>query len=120
MIINITISQLFTVDPAIRFSKEYGLPQDVWPEIWRRYKLLDYTRSDLHDYIFIKYARNLDNKAMRRWIERAEIYSITKPLVKMGVQHVNSSIFGDYEEYIMNELVKRIKDGGTSDSKSIL
>ena len=120
MIINIRKSKIFTLDPSIRFSKEYGLPKDVWQEVWRRYKLLDYSNGDLRDYLFLKYARNLSFPAMGRWINRGEIYMITNPLIKEGVEHVNSSIFGNYEEYVMNELVKPLKNGATTKAESII
>src|ERR1035437_21922 len=120
MILDITISKIFKLDPSIRFSKEYGLPKDVWHEVWRRYKLLDYSNGDLRDYIFLKYARNLNHTSMKRWINRGEVYMITNPLIKKGVIHVNSVIFGDYEEYVMNELVKPLRNGAISKSDSII
>ncbi len=120
MIIDITRSKIFKVEPSLRFSREYGLPQDVWKEVWRRYKFLDYSNGDLRDYIFIKYARNLNFNSMKRWIYRGEVYMISSPLVKKGVIHVNSAIFGDYEEYVMNELTKPLKNGATNKSESII
>lgn len=120
MIINITKSKIFKLDPSIRFSREYGLPKDVWLEVWRRYKLLDYSNGDIRDYLFLKYARNVTHESMRRWINRGEVYVISKPLIEKGVQHVNSVIFGDYEEYVMNELVKPLKNGAVRKAESII
>lgn len=120
MIIDITRSKIFKVAPSNRFSNEYGLPKDVWTEVWRRYKLLEYSNGDLRDFIFIKYGRNLTWEAMKRWIQRAEVYSISHPLIEKGVIHVQSSIFGDYEEYVMNELVKPLKNGAVRKTQSIL
>jgi hypothetical protein len=120
MIINITKSTIFSLDPSIRFSKEYGLPKEVWIEIWRRYKLLDYSNGDIRDYLFLKYARNISWSAMNRWLARGEIYMITEPLITKGVVHVNSAIFKDYEEYVMNELVRPLKDGASNKPKSII
>jgi len=120
MIIDITKSKIFTLDPATRFAKEYGLPKEVWAEVWRRYKLLEYSNGDIRDYVFLKYARNLGHPAMSRWIYRGEIYMIAKPLLEKGVVHVNSVIFGKYEEYVMNELVKPLKNGATTQAKSII
>lgn len=120
MIITISKSKLFKIDPAIRFASEYGIPKDVWYEVWRRYKILEYSNGDLRDYLFIKYARNLSFNAMDRWLRRGEIYAITKPLVTMGVQHVNSSIFGEHEDYVMNELVRPLKSGAIQKPESIL
>ena len=120
MLLNITKSTIFKLDPSIRFSKEYGLPKDVWFEVWRRYKLLEYSNGDLRDYIFIKYARNLQHATMYRWLARGEIYMITKPLIEKGVVHVNSSIFKEYEEYVMNEITKPLRNGAIGKSESIL
>lgn len=120
MIITIRKSQLFITDPAIRFAKEYAVPQEAWNEMWRRYKLLGYSPSDMRDYIFIKYARNLTSDAINRWIKRGEVYTIAKPLIKMGVIHVNSAIFKDYEEYVMNEMVKPLKGGAKRKPESVL
>ncbi len=120
MVIDITKSRIFTTDPSIRFSKEYGLPKEVWNEVWRRYKFLDYSNGDVRDYLFIKYARNLNFMSMKRWIARGEVYIISKPLIEKGVIHVNSRIFGDYEEYVMNELVRPLKDGANTKAESII
>jgi len=120
MIINIRTSKIFTVDPSIRFSKEYGLSKDVWPEIWRRYKLLEYSNGDIRDYLFLKYGRNVSWDSMRRWLHRGEVYAITKSLIPKGVVHVNSNIFKEYEEYVMNELVKPLKNGASRKAKSII
>lgn len=120
MIINITKSKIFKAEPSLRFSREYGLPKDVWSEVWRRYKLLEYSHGDLRDYLFLKYARNITQPAMSRWIYRGEIYLITKPLIEKGVIHVNSNIFGAYEEYIMNELTKPLKNGAITKAESII
>jgi hypothetical protein len=120
MIIDITKSKIFTTEPSIRFSKEYGLPKGVWAEVWRRYKLLEYSNGDIRDYLFVKYARNISYPTMGRWIARGEIYIITKPLIEKGVVHVNSQIFKEYEEYVMNELVRPLKNGATSKAESIL
>ena len=57
---------------------------------------------------------------MDRWLNRGEVFMITQPLIKEGIIHVNSKIFGDYEEYVMNELVKPLKNGAISKAESIL
>lgn len=120
MIINIRKSKIFKLDPSVRFSKEYGLPKEVWNEVWRRYKFLDYSNGDIRDYIFIKYARNISFPAMGRWITRGEVYMICKPLIEKGVVHVNSQIFKEHEEYVMNELVRPLKNGATHKAKAII
>ncbi len=120
MIIDLTISKIFTRNLDNRFAREYALPAGVWLEVWRRYKLLEYSNGDLRDFLFIKYARNLNTTSMSRWIIRGEIYSIANPLIKKGVKHVNTEIFGEYEEFLMNELVKPLRNGATRKSDSII
>lgn len=120
MILDITQSKLFKVSPDVRFSKEYAVPLGTWIEVWRRYKLLGYLPKDIKDYMFIKYARNLSYNTIDRWIVCNEIYDIASPLIKKGVVHVNSDIFRDWEQNVMNELVKTLKSGSTSSSRSII
>ncbi len=82
--------------------------------------MLEYSNGDIRDYLFLKYARNISYPAMGRWLSRGEIYMITKPLAEKGVVHVNSVIFGKYEEYVMNELVKPLKNGAIKKAESII
>jgi len=120
MILDLTQSKLFTVDPDIRFSREYLLPQGTWKELWRRYKLLDYSNGDLRDYLFVKHARRLSYRSMDRWIQRSEIYMLTRPVLERGAKMVNSEIFGAYEQYVMDELTKQLRNGGTASSRIII
>lgn len=120
MIINLNESIIFTKDPDIRFSKEYAVPTGTWKELWRRYKLLEYSNGDLRDYLFIKYARNLSYNAMDRWIVRTEIYTVSKPVIEKGASVVNSEIFGDFEQHVMDELTKQLRFSGSKESKSII
>jgi len=120
MILDITHSKLFNIDPDKRFAKEYSVPEGTWIEIWRRYKLLDYSHTDIKDYLFIKFARNLSYPAIQRWVIRTEIYGIANPLVKKGVVHVNSEIFREWEQNVMDELFKMIKSGASTTSKTII
>ncbi len=120
MIISIRKSDIFTKDPAVRFAREYAVPKDVWNELWRKYKLLDYSKADLRDFLFIKHARNLHPTTINRWITRGEVYMIAQPLIKKGVQNVNTEIFREYEEFLINELVKSLKYGATNKPESVL
>ncbi len=120
MIIDITKSKIFTLSPDVRFSKEYALPSGVWTEIWKRHMLLAYTNEDLRDYLFIKYARNLQRSSMNRWLTRGKIYEICHPIIKKGAVHVNTEIFGELEEFVIKELIKPLKNGATSKSETII
>lgn len=82
---------------------------------------MDYTSEDLRDYFFIKHARKINHKGMKRWILRSEVYTVTNPLIKKGVQHVNTEIFNQYEQFVMDELTKQLRYGGALyDSKTII
>jgi hypothetical protein len=120
LIIDLSKSNLFTKDPDIRFAKEYGVPEGTWLELWRRYKLLDYSNGDLRDYLFVKCARNLSYTSMDRWIQRTEIYERARIVLMMGATMANTSIFGEFEQYVMNELTRNIKPGVSTDSRSII
>lgn len=120
MILNLTKSKLFKKHPDTRFSEEYTVPKGAWNEIWRRYKLLDYSPADIKDFVFVKYARSLSYPTISRWIFRTEIYSISAPLIKKGVVHANSEIFKEFEEELMNELLKTMQYDDTNSSRTII
>lgn len=119
MIINLRESKLFTLDPDVRFAKEYQVPLGTWKELWRRRELMDYTNEDLRDYLFIKYVRNLSNRTIERWINRSKIYIIARPFVQKGVVHANTEIFGDLEQYVLDDLTRSLRDGN-ADSRIII
>lgn len=120
MIIYINKSKLFTVDPAKRFGKEFNVDPLIWNEVWRRYKLLEYSVPELREYIYIKTGRKTNDKTINRWITRAEIYSKAKPALKMGVETVVSSFFNELEKQVIDELSKNIRFSGKKDSRNIL
>jgi hypothetical protein len=108
MIICILKSDIFTIDPDIRFSKEYNVPIGTWRELWRKYKLLAYEESDLRDLYFLKTGRYASRNMIPRWKWRTEVYSKTKPLLEKGTQAVQSSFFGEYEERVIKEVLKNM------------
>lgn len=120
MIIDLSKSSLFTKDPDVRFAKEYLVPQGTWKKLWRCYKLLEYSNGDLRDYLFIKFARSISYSSMDRWIVRSEIYSVANIVLKKGAVHVNTSIFGNYEQYVIDEITKTLRFSGGKDSRVII
>ncbi len=120
MILDIRKSNIFTTSPDVRFTKEYSVPSGSWDKIWSKYKFYGYNHGDLKDYIFIKHARNLSYTTIDRWVMRAEIFSISEPLIKMGVQHVQSEIFKEWEQPLMDYLFKTMKSGSTTKSRIVI
>ncbi len=120
MIIYITKSKLFTVEPAERFAKEFDVDKKIWIECWLKYKLLDLRIAELCDYIFIRTGKRPSHKSVKRWIVRTEIYSRALEARKMGAITVTSSFFGEFEQAVVEELVRNMKSSGTMDSRSIV
>ena len=109
MIIKITQSDLFCVDPSIRFANEYKVDKELWKEIWRRYTILDYSIEEMMDYFELKAKRQISRKGMKRWILRTKVYSKTKPVLDKGCEAVTSEFFGDIEWFVLKEVLKNLK-----------
>jgi hypothetical protein len=110
MILHLRKSVMFTQDPDARFSKERSVPTGLWKEMWKRYKLLDYTYEDLADYFEIKAKKQITKRSLQRWIKRTEIYSRAQEALLKGAQAVKSDFFGVYELDVMKEILKNGKD----------
>ena len=102
-------STLFRTNPAVRFATRYGVPEKVWTEAWRRYVFLDYTKSDIRDFIWMKTSMRLTLQSIDRWIFRSIIYSKARPAIEKGARVVKSDYFGEYEMRLVEELAKDVK-----------
>ncbi len=120
MIIHLTKSKLFTVEPAKRFAKEFDVPEGIWIECWLKYKLLDLKTKELCDYIHIKTGRKPSHDSVKRWITRTEVYSQAREAFKMGATTVVSSFFNEYEDYVVNELLRNMKSSAKHKPRSIV
>lgn len=120
MIIHITKSKIFTIDPALRFAKEYSCEPKLWNEMWRRHTLLEYTNAELCEYFHFKTGRKPKAKSIKRWIIRTEIYCLANHVARMGVRVVQSEYFGSFEKDVIYELTKGTRFSDQTISKSIL
>ncbi len=120
MIIDISRSKLFIIEPDVRFSKEFNVSKGVWTELWRRHVLNGYTQKEMREYLLLKTTRKPSEASICRWILRTKIYSISSPIIKKGAKHVNSEIFGDLEEYVLKEITKHIRSGASTNPKTII
>lgn len=108
MIINITKSILFTVDPDKRFAKQYNHPDGTLKEIYRRHKLLEYTTKELCEFYEMKTGVRPTPKAIKRWMWRCDVYAMTLPILEKGAETVVSSFFKQHEWKVIKEITKNI------------
>lgn len=120
MIIYLLKSDLFTIEPAKRFAKEYQVSQDIWIQIWMKHKIYDFEFKELYEYAHFKLGRPIGKKALRRWILRTEIYSKAHDVVKVGGTTVVSSYFGSLEPVVLKELLRQMRYGVSKSSKSLV
>jgi hypothetical protein len=120
MIINLKQSVLFTVHPDVRFSKEYGIEQGLWREMYRRYKILDYTLVDLGDFYHVKTGKQVTKQTLLRWIWRTDVYYRANAVMEEGVEVVQSEFFGIFEYEVIKELLKNIKTSATQNSRTVI
>lgn len=120
MIIHLTKSKLFTVDPAKRFGKEFGVSDTVWRDCWLKYKLYHLTIPEFVEYVHFKAGCKLSIRAMRRWIVRTEIFSLAKKAFQMEATVVQSYFFEEYEGYVTEEILRNMRNGASKNSRSIV
>lgn len=120
MIIDISQSQLFYGDPDERFAKEFNVDKGIWTELWKRHALMGYTQAEMIEYFHLLTGRKPSFDSIGRWILRTKIYSISSPILKKGAIHVNTEIFGEYEDFVIKEVTKHLKSGASKSSKIVL
>lgn len=117
MLIKIRSSRLFTTDPARRFAEEYGVAQTLWAELWKRYKLLEYTIEDLADYFQMKAGRQIRRRSIKRWVMLSEVYAMSKTARESGAKVINTQMFGSLEQHVIYEVTRHMKSGNTHNSR---
>lgn len=120
MLVKLKSSKLFSTRPSRRFADEYDVPECVWEELWRRYKMLDYTIPDLADYFEIKAGRKIKRRYMKRWLFLGEVYLKTKNAREMGAEVINTSMFGKLEPRVVGEVTRHMRRGSTKNSRIML
>lgn len=120
MIIHLKKSALFTTDPDIRFAREYNLPIGTLREIYRWHKVNEFDVDQIREFHTLKTGRIMSNKSIRRWIWRAEIYSLTLPVLEKGAQVVTSSFFKDHEWRVIKEITKNLRPSVHGQTKTLI
>lgn len=119
MIILIKKSELFTLDPDIRFARSNHVDIGLWKEMWRRHKLLGYTFREMSELFELKTKRPISRQNVKRWVLRTEIYSKSKPIIDKGCESVNSEYFGQMEWFVIKELVKNLNSSVKKEIKTM-
>ncbi len=120
MIIKLFESKLFTVDPAERFAKEYGVDKKVWNQLWKRKALLEYDMDGLCGYFQYKTGRKPKRESIKHWLIRTEIYCRAQHVMRMGQRVIDSQYFGTYEDEVIKELTRNMRFRQAHDSRTIV
>lgn len=120
MIIHITKSKLFTLDPAIRFSNRYRVKKKVFHELYRRYGLEQYDMDGLCGYFQYKTGRKPDKDVIKLWLMKTEIYGKAQHALRMGVRVVDSQFFGEYEEFVIKETTRHLRNGEAQNNRTLV
>jgi hypothetical protein len=107
---------LFTEDTAVRFGRQYHVKKRIWNEIWKR-ALDGYDDEALAGYFIYKTGKFISAISIRRWIIKTEIYCRANHIMLMGVRVCQSEYFGDYEKYVLEEVLKNMRFSGTQGSR---
>ena len=119
MIIDLTKSHLFTIDPDKRFAKRNKQPLGLWNLMYRRAKLLNYTTTELCDLQELKTGTRPSESSIIRWVWRSDVYYRAQDALSEGAKMVVSSYFGDMEWSVIKELTKNMKNSATTDVKAL-
>lgn len=117
MLIKVKSSKLFSTSPAMRFANKYLVSQDMWTELWKRYKVLGYTHPELAEYFHIKTGKKISRRSVKRWIFLTNIYLLSKPARDMGAEVINTEMFGVLEKDVVYEVTRHMKSGSTTNSR---
>ena len=118
MIIYLNKSILFTKDPDERFSIQYNKPKGTLKDIYRRYKIMNYSMGELCEFYEFKTNTKITKNSMKRWMWRTEVYIIAQPAMESGV--VVSSFFKKHEWKVVKELLKNLKYSVKGKTKTII
>lgn len=120
MIIKLYESKLFTIDPAIRFGREYNISPRFWNEIWKRHTLLEHDMDALCGYLMYKTGKKPNRESIRRWLTRTELYCRANHIMRMGQRVVDSAYFGTFEDDLITELTRNMLYSGKKDSRTLV
>lgn len=89
--------KLFTEDPYNAFAERHGVNKKVWYEMYnKRYLWHGYEIPILAEYFNLVTKLNLNERTIRRWIKRTELYTHAQRAKQKGVKEVSDYYFERY------------------------
>jgi len=86
--------RLFIEDPYKAFAKRYNCQPKLWYEIYnQRFIWHQYEVPILCEYFKLKTKMNINDRTIRRWIKRTQVYNRAQDAIRNGVKEVKYSYF---------------------------
>ena len=120
MLVKLRNSRLFDTDPTRRFAAQYGVGEDIWLELWKRHKVLEYSVSEMAEYFRIKTGKIVQPRQVSRWIFLTEVFVLTKPARDKGARVINTEMFGKLEKKVIAEVTRGMRESGAKRSHIIV
>lgn len=120
MLVKLRNSRLFDTDPTRRFAKEYGVDESIWLELWKRYKVLDYTIDEMVEYFTIKTHKTIRARQIRRWIFLTDVFALTKPAREKKALVISTEMFGKLEKRVIDEITRGVRHSGVKKPHTIV
>lgn len=98
--------RLFKEDPVYRFSRSFKCHPDIWRNVWRKHKILDYTEDEAYEYLVFILRINIRKERFKRWVKRTEAYNKAQLALNKGAKEVTKDYFGNIQEFVIREIQK--------------
>lgn len=99
---------IFTEDPYKAFSERYKCNPNLWYEIYnKRFIWHQYEIPILCEYFKLKTNLAINDRTIRRWIKRTQVYSKAQHVIRKGAKQVSYDYFSNIlTEKEFNDLIK--------------
>lgn len=99
---------IFREDPYKAFAKRYKTSVSLWYEMFdNRYLWHNYEIPILCEYFKLKTKMDINDRTIRRWIKRTQLYKHAQLAIRKGAREVTDVYFENYATPIeLNEMIK--------------
>ena len=86
--------RIFTESPYNAFANRYKTSPKLWREMYdNRYKWHQYEIPILCEYFKLKTGVNVNDRTLRRWIKRTEVFKKAQYAIQKGAKEVSYTYF---------------------------